>query len=142
MANKYAGTKTEKNLWEAFAGESQARNKYTYFASVAKKAGFDWPDASGAFNKVLEETEELKEVFYSDNKDRIEDELGDLLFSVVNVARFCDCNAESALEKATAKFMRRYTEVERLAEEKNIDMKTSSIETLDKLWESVKMLED
>ncbi len=41
MANKYAGTKTEKNLWEAFAGESQARNKYTYFASVAKKAGFE-----------------------------------------------------------------------------------------------------
>ena len=39
--NKYAGTKTEKNLWEAFAGESQARNKYTYFASVAKKAGFE-----------------------------------------------------------------------------------------------------
>jgi tetrapyrrole methylase family protein/MazG family protein len=107
----------------------------------AKKAGFDWPDAEGAFNKVLEETEELKEVFNSDNKDRIEDELGDLLFSVVNVARFCDCNAESALERATMKFMRRYTEVERLAEEKNIDMKTSSIETLDKLWESVKMLE-
>ena len=107
----------------------------------AKKAGFDWPDAEGAFNKVLEETEELKEVFNSDKKDRIEDELGDLLFSVVNVARFCDCNAESALERATMKFMRRYTEVERLAEEKNIDMKTSSIETLDKLWESVKMLE-
>ena len=41
MANKYAGTKTEKNLWEAFAGESQARNKYTYFASVAKKGGFE-----------------------------------------------------------------------------------------------------
>ena len=41
MANKYAGTKTEKNLWEAFAGESQARNKYTYFASVARKAGYE-----------------------------------------------------------------------------------------------------
>ena len=41
MANKYAGTKTEKNLWEAFAGESQARNKYTYFASAAKKQGFE-----------------------------------------------------------------------------------------------------
>ena len=41
MANKYAGTKTEKNLWEAFAGESMARNKYTYFASLAKKAGYE-----------------------------------------------------------------------------------------------------
>ena len=107
----------------------------------AKKAGFDWPDASGAFEKVLEETAELKEAFASGNKENVEDELGDLLFSVVNVARFCDCNAESALEKATQKFMRRYTVVERLAEEKSIDMQTSSIETLDKLWESAKMLE-
>ena len=41
MANKYTGTKTEQNLWEAFAGESQARNKYTFFASVAKKAGYE-----------------------------------------------------------------------------------------------------
>ena len=41
MANKYAGTKTEQNLWEAFAGESMARNKYTYFASRAKKAGYE-----------------------------------------------------------------------------------------------------
>ncbi len=109
--------------------------------SKAKKAGFDWPDAEGAFNKVLEETEELKEAFNSHNKEQIEDELGDLLFSAVNVARFCGCNGESALEKATMKFMRRYAQVEQLAEEKNIDMKTSSIETLDKLWESVKMLE-
>jgi tetrapyrrole methylase family protein/MazG family protein len=88
--------------------------------SKAKKAGFDWPDASGAFAKVLEETEELKEVFAEGNKEKIEDELGDLLFSVVNVARFCDCNAESALEKATKKFMRRYTAVEKLAEEKGV----------------------
>ena len=44
MPNKYSGTKTEKNLWDAFAGESQARNKYTYFASVAKKAGYEQID--------------------------------------------------------------------------------------------------
>ena len=49
MANIYAGTKTEKNLWEAFAGESQARNKYTYFASVAKKAGYDHPTLYDAY---------------------------------------------------------------------------------------------
>ena len=116
-------------------------------ADLKRVAYIDEYDSSLAMDdsrldKVLEETAELKEVFDSDNKDKIEDELGDLLFSVVNVARFCDCNAESALERATMKFMRRYTKVERLAEEKNIDMKTSSIETLDKLWESVKMLED
>ena len=109
--------------------------------SKAKKAGFDWDDAQGAFDKIYEETAELKEALSKGEKEKIEDELGDLLFSAVNVARFCDCNAESALEKATQKFMKRYALVERLAEEKGIDMKTSSIETLDKLWESVKMLE-
>lgn len=56
MANKYAGTKTEKNLWEAFAGESQARNKYTYFASVAKKAGYE--QIAALFLKTAENEKE------------------------------------------------------------------------------------
>ncbi len=104
----------------------------------AKKAGFDWDDADGAFLKVAEETAELKEALANGNASRIEDELGDLLFSVVNVARFCHTDAETALEKATKKFTARYTIVERLAEEKGIDMKNSSIEVLDRLWEEAK----
>ncbi|MBQ3048243.1 MAG: nucleoside triphosphate pyrophosphohydrolase, partial [Clostridia bacterium] len=64
--------------------------------------------------------------------------LGDLLFSAVNVARFCDCDAETALDKATKKFMARYTITERLAREKGIDMKISSIEVLDELWDEAK----
>ena len=57
MANKYAGTKTEKNLWEAFAGESQARNKYTYFASVAKNTTVE--SVKQSFCKVSASSEEL-----------------------------------------------------------------------------------
>ena len=62
MANKYAGTKTEKNLWEAFAGESQARNKYTYFASVAKKAGYE--QIAELFLKTAENEKEHAKLHY------------------------------------------------------------------------------
>ena len=64
MANKYAGTKTEKNLWEAFAGESQARNKYTYFASVAKKAGFE--QISELFPKTAANEKEHAELWFKE----------------------------------------------------------------------------
>lgn len=62
MANKYAGTKTEKNLWEAFAGESQARNKYTYFASVAKKAGYE--QIAELFLKTAENEKEHAKLWF------------------------------------------------------------------------------
>ena len=106
--------------------------------SKAKKAGFDWDDAQGAFDKILEETAELKEALAKGDQMAVEDELGDLLFSAVNVARFCDCDAETALDKATKKFMARYTITERLAREQGIDMKEASIDVLDELWEQAK----
>ena len=64
MANKYAGTKTEKNLWEAFAGESQARNKYTYFASVAKKEGYE--QISSLFLKTAENEKEHAKLWFKE----------------------------------------------------------------------------
>ena len=70
MANKYAGTKTEKNLWEAFAGESQARNKYTYFASVAKKAGFE--QIAELFLKTAENEKEHEKLWFKELGDTAE----------------------------------------------------------------------
>ena len=64
MANKYTGTKTEKNLWEAFAGESQARNKYTYFASVAKKAGYE--QIAALFLKTAENEKEHAKLWFKE----------------------------------------------------------------------------
>ena len=64
MANKYAGTKTEKNLWEAFAGESQARNKYTFFASTAKKEGFE--QISAIFLKTAENEKEHAKLWFKE----------------------------------------------------------------------------
>ena len=64
MANKYEGTKTEKNLWEAFAGESQARNKYTYFASVAKKAGYE--QIAAIFLKTADNEKEHAKMWFKE----------------------------------------------------------------------------
>ncbi len=136
-------TKSQKNQGEAMAAipaTYPALMKAQKVQSKAKKAGFDWNDAEGAFLKIEEESNELKEALTTGNKALIEDELGDLLFSAVNVARFCKCDAETALERATKKFMARFTIVERLAEERNIDMKKSSLQELDSLWDEAKQL--
>jgi len=79
MANKYAGTKTEKNLWEAFAGESQARNKYTYFASVAKKAGFE--QIAEIFQKTADNEKEHAKLWFKELG-----ELGDTAENLLHAA--------------------------------------------------------
>ncbi|MBS7359601.1 MAG: nucleoside triphosphate pyrophosphohydrolase [Oscillospiraceae bacterium] len=129
---------TQSVAMEAVPNTFPALMKAQKIQGKAKKAGFDWRDENGAFLKVAEETQELKEALQKGNKADVEDELGDLLFAVVNVARFCDCKAETALDKATKKFMSRYKSVERLAEERGINMKESSIEVLDELWNEAK----
>lgn len=100
----------------------------------AAKAGFDWPEISGALEKIGEEARELA---WADEHHAAE-ELGDLLFSVVNVSRFLKIDSEQALQAATDKFIRRFAGVEALAAERGIDMKTSSLEELDRLWDEVK----
>lgn len=134
-------TKKQKTQSEAMAkipATYPALMKAQKVQDKARKAGFDWDNPEGAFQKIFEETGELKEALAKGDEAAVEDELGDLLFSAVNVARFCNCNAETALEKATQKFMARYTVTERLATEQGIDMKEASIEVLDMLWDQAK----
>lgn len=100
----------------------------------AAKAGFDWPEISGALEKIGEEARELA---WADEHHVVE-ELGDLLFSVVNVSRFLKIDSEQALQAATDKFIRRFAGVEELAIERGIDMQSASLEELDRLWDEVK----
>ena len=104
----------------------------------AKKVGFDWESINGALDKLEEETAELKKAINEGDKNNCFEELGDLLFSAVNVSRFIDCDAEEALTAANDKFLSRFSQVEKLASERGIDMKNSSLEELDKLWDEVK----
>ena len=104
----------------------------------AAKAGFDWPDIAGAMDKIPEETQELKQAIASGDQAAVADELGDLLFAVVNVSRFVHVDAEEALTAATDKFRNRFAAVETLANQRGINMKTTPIEELDRLWDEVK----
>ena len=106
--------------------------------SRAAKAGFDWDDINGAFDKVQEEINELKTAVDQGSSAEIEEELGDLLFSCVNVSRFVNADSEEVLTASTNKFISRFKLVEQLAQEKGISMKDSSIEELDKLWDRAK----
>ncbi len=102
----------------------------------AKKAGFDWDDTSGAVDKLSEELGELKEAI--DQGTNVNEELGDLLFAAVNVARFVDADPEEALNAATEKFISRFAKVEALARQAGKDMKEMPLSELDQLWEQAK----
>ncbi len=102
------------------------------------KSGMDFKDAEDAASKIPEELSELREAAAASDKDRLSEELGDLLFSVVNVARFLDVDAEEALTRSTDKFSRRFRDVETLAAQRGIDMNTAPMSLIDSLWEEVK----
>ena len=102
----------------------------------AQKAGFDWSEVSGALDKLTEELSELKSAIAEGSN--IEEELGDLLFSAVNVSRFVQLDPEEALTKATDKFIDRFRKVEAQADAEGRSMKEMSPAELDQLWERAK----
>jgi tetrapyrrole methylase family protein/MazG family protein len=106
----------------------------------ASKVGFDWPDVHGAFPKIIEETGELSEAVGHGDINAETDELGDLLFAVVNVARHLDIDAELALRAASDKFRVRFEMVEQLAAQQSIDLRTSNLKILDGLWDKAKLI--
>jgi len=122
----------------AFDGVAKSAPSLSYSQKIQKRAagvGFDWPDHHGALDKIAEESRELAA---ADNDDSKEMELGDLLFSVVNVARHLGVDAESALRRSADKFRRRFEEMERLAHSRSLDLNALTLEQLDALWNEAK----
>ena len=107
----------------------------------AKKVGFDWDDVSGAFDKVKEELNEVMDVYKEGKVSRIKEEIGDLLFSCVNVSRFLSVDPEEALNLTTDKFINRFSYIERRAKELSSNLEEMSLEDMDKLWDEAKKLE-
>lgn len=109
---------------------------------VQKKAadvGFDWHDITGAIEKVKEEFNEVMEEYKRGDVDKIEEELGDLLFAIVNVARFLNINPEIALNEATKKFIKRFEYMELKSKEIGKNLKDMTLEEMEKLWEMAKI---
>lgn len=134
-------TKGQKNTTESMLSvprELPALMRATKLQKKAADVGFDWPDVCGALDKLSEEIAELRAAIDAGDKQNIKEELGDILFSAVNVSRFVKADAEEALTDASDKFLSRFTQVEALANERGVDMKNSSLEELDALWDEVK----
>jgi MazG family protein len=104
----------------------------------AAGVGFDWPDASGPLEKVKEELGELEREAGSGKREAIEEEVGDLLFAAVNLARKLGVEPNQALEKANDKFTSRFDAVEELAAQRGIEIGRASLTELDQLWNEVK----
>ena len=101
----------------------------------AAKAGFEWDDISGVWDKVNEELEELKEAVASGDKAHAQEELGDVLFTLVNVARWCDLEPEDGLAGTNRRFLDRFSRVEAALDG---DLQGRSIKDLERLWQQAK----
>lgn len=104
----------------------------------ASKAGMDWEKAEDALSKLKEETEEINKAIEENSALQIEEEIGDLLFSVVNVSRLLKIDAEEALKKSTEKFIKRFSLVEAETKKLKKDMSSMSLSELDEIWDKVK----
>lgn len=139
IKRKSKGQKTQGSSMEKIPKEMPALMRGEKIQSKARKAGFDWEEIDGAFEALESEIRELKEAMKSGQQKDIENEMGDVLFSCVNVSRFLKVDPELALTASNEKFITRFLEVERLANEQGINMKEKSIEELDELWKQAKI---
>ena len=134
-------TKSQKSQSEVLGSVSKALPALMYSQKIQKKAakvGFDFEKTEDALSKVSEELAELKTAIDNNDAENMSEELGDLLFSVVNVARFIKVDSEKALYDATLKFTDRFGKVEALCVDKGIDMTSAPMSVLDSLWDEVK----
>jgi len=157
---RHADAAAQTRHWEALKAEERAAKATTQATSLldgiartlpalslanklqvrAARVGFDWPDERGVMDKVREELDELSEDWT--DADRREDEVGDLLFSCVNLARHAGCDPESALRRASRKFEQRFRAMEAEARQLGRPLETHNAEELDNLWRTVKKMRD
>ncbi|MBN8833526.1 MAG: nucleoside triphosphate pyrophosphohydrolase [Niastella sp. SCN 39-18] len=107
----------------------------------SKQVGFEWDNTADVWKKVEEEMDELREAAKTGQADKIEDEMGDVLFSLVNFARFLKVDAENALERTNKKFMNRFTQMETAARSQGTFLHDMTLAQMDTLWNTIKMKE-
>jgi len=104
----------------------------------AEKVGFDWKDFKGIKEKITEELEEIEKELKEGNREKLEGEVGDLLFMAVNLARFLKVHPEVALRKANEKFERRFRYMERRAREEGKELKELNVDKMEEFWQEAK----
>ena len=136
--------KEEKNRESVLEGVPLALPALTRSQRIQEKAagvGFDWDNIQDVWDKINEEIDELRVAEKNNNIENIKEEIGDVLFSVVNLARYLDIDAESSLRKTISKFEVRFKKVESHFEDKKLKLKDVSLNDMDKIWEKAKQEE-
>ena len=152
---KSAGEQVER--WEQIKREEKGDERKSALAGIppqmpalmkaqkltekAARVGFDWEDVDQVFAKVMEELHELEETMLAGDQERMEAELGDLLFAIVNLGRFLSVNPEEALDKTIARFTRRFAYVEEMLHAGGRQMQDATLAEMDLLWEEAKRKE-
>ena len=129
---------SRQSLLHDIAGGLEPLSRAQRIQERVATVGFDWPDAHGALAKVHEEIAEVTEQLARPASDAMEEEIGDLLFAVVNLARLTGVHSMTALVRANAKFSSRFGALEALAGERGLVLGDATLEELDALWEEVK----
>ena len=132
--------KKQNRVLDGIAQNLPALNRSQKIQKRASKVGFDWPDVIGVFEKIKEETYELEEAMGTKDKESIEEEIGDLLMIITNLAQKLDVNSEQALKKSNEKFIKRFNFLEEELNERNKTFSETSFEELDSLWDQSKKL--
>jgi len=134
-------TRKETSLLDGVSHALPATLEGFQLTRKASRIGFDWDDAGGIFEKMQEESEELKRALGEQDQPKIEEELGDLLFAAVNLSRFLKVDPEIALRKANAKFSRRFRAMEGLARKNGREFKDLPREEMEAFWDAAKKSE-
>lgn len=128
----------KKSVLEGVPKSLPAMVKATRIQEKVKGVGFDWDDKTEVYDKVKEELQELEEEI-SQNSNRVEEEFGDVLFSLVNYARFIGVDPETALEKTNKKFIKRFQQMEAFMKNEHVSFDGMTLKEMDEYWEKAKL---
>lgn len=133
--------RSQKGLLDGIAAALPALTRAEKLQSKASKVGFDWNDPRAVLEKIVEESEEVAEAIAGGQQDRVEDEIGDLLFAIANLARHAKVDPELALRRTNAKFERRFAHIETRLKESGRTLYGAKLDEMDRLWNEAKRLE-
>lgn len=140
LKKKEKGNKTHTDVLSSIPANLPALIRAYKVQQKAALVGFDWNNIDDVFNKIHEEIDELKEVFKSDKKEEIAEELGDSMFALVNLARFLDIHPEFALTSTTEKFIRRFGYIEEKATQIGKKLEDMTLAEMDVYWNEAKKI--
>ncbi len=135
---KEKGHTKRESLMDGVPRDLPALLKARRLQERAAQVGFDWPEIGGVIDKIEEEIGELRGALKTKNRDKIMDELGDLLFALVNVGRWLEINPEEALRHTSKKFIRRFKFIENFAKENNMDLNEMDVWDMEEIWQASK----